>query len=41
MTHTKKLGPVHVTSVKDVGYTGKQVHANFLVKEGILVPKIN
>ena len=25
-------------SLKDVGYTGKQVHANFLVKKGILVP---
>ena len=30
-----------VFALKDVGYTGKQVHASFLVKEGILVPKIN
>ena len=26
---------------KDVGYTGKQVRANFLVKDGNSVPKTN
>ena len=45
--HRRTMAQISVKTVKiqyllkDVGYTGKQVHANFLVKEGILVPKIN
>ena len=30
-----------VDGLRDVGYTGKQVRANFLVKEGNLVRKTN
>ena len=34
-----KFSAANWRMLKDVGYTGKQAHANFLVKEGTLVPK--